>query len=129
MNNNNLIIVALVAIIIVLSGIVVWMTVLITSTNDTNESSNVTLNDSENSTNVTKTTTDPSSKSKSSDSNIKSESIKENYLAGDGSHYREVEYKDGNFRQYDSNGKLICSSYESNQAQLKRDAGDSWPGD
>ncbi len=107
----------------------------ISNDNNTTNDTNITLNDSNNTNNTSinqttkKSTTTKKSSSKSSSSNIESESIKENYQAGDGSHYREVKYKDGNIRQYDKNGKLIGSSYQSDQAQLKRDAGDSWPGD
>ena len=55
--------------------------------------------------------------------------MQENKQKGDGSYYRQVVYRDGNIRQYDTSGRLIGSSYESDQAQLKRQAGDSWPGD
>lgn len=50
---------------------------------------------------------------------VVSEDVRENYQAGDGSHYRQVEYSDGNFRQYDTkSGKLIGSSYDSDQKKL-----------
>ena len=131
---QSVLIIALVAIVVVLAG-VIFATSINTLTNDTNNTTNdtvnVTLNDTNDTNNTTVNTKEASSSKKSSksDSNIASESIKENYQAGDGSHYREVQYKDGNIRQYDSSGKLIGSSYDSDQAQLKRDAGDSWPGD
>ena len=132
MENKNMIILALVAIVLVLAG-VIFATSINTPTNDTNSSNdtvNVTLNDTNETNNTTVSTKEASSSKKSSKSDsIAGESIKENYQAGDGSHYREVQYKDGNIRQYDSSGKLIGSSYDSDQAQLKRDAGDSWPGD
>jgi len=131
----------LIAVVLVLTGVIAGMS-LNTPTNDTNntinetnDTVNVTLNDTNDTNNTTtttntqKSTTTKKSTSKSSSSNVESESIKENYQAGDGSKYREVKYKDGNIRQYDSNGKLIGSSYDSDQAQLKRQAGDSWPGD
>lgn len=138
MENKNIILITLVAIILIILGVIAGMSLTSTqtnNTNDTNDSVNVTLNDTNetNATNDTQTTTttknSKKSTKKSSSSNVESESIKENYQAGDGSHYREVKYKDGNIRQYDRNGKLIGSSYESDQAQLKRQAGDSWPGD
>lgn len=136
MENKNIIIIAVLAIVLVLG--VIFATSIFTSsnnTNNTNDTINVTINDTNETNNTTNTTStntkeaSSSKKSSKSDSNIVDESIKENYQAGDGSHYREVKYKDGNIRQYDTSGKLIGSSYESDQAQLKRDAGASWPGD
>ena len=51
-------------------------------------------------------------------SDIVSEEVKFNEQNGEGS-YREVTYKDGGFRQYDTeSGKLIGSSYESDQDKL-----------
>ena len=51
---------------------------------------------------------------------IVNEEIKYNYQNG-GGYYREVTYKDGGFRQYDTDsGKLIGSSYESDQSKLPR---------
>ena len=41
-----------------------------------------------------------------------------NGQAGDGSYIYEEASSDGNFRQYDENGKLIGSTYEEDQAQL-----------
>lgn len=50
--------------------------------------------------------------------NILSEEVKYNSQEGGGS-YREVTYKDGGFRQYDTeSGELIGSSYESDQDKL-----------
>ena len=138
MENKNLIVLALLAIVLVLIGVIAAISLNTTpenETNATNDTINVTINETNETDNITTTetkkTSSPNTKksSKSSDSDIVSESIKENYQAGDGSHYREVEYKDGNFRQYNSKGQLIGSSYDSDQAQLKKAAGDSWPGD
>lgn len=51
-------------------------------------------------------------------SNIVSELVKSNDQEGEGS-YREVNYNDGGFRQYDTeSGELIGSSYEEDQEQL-----------
>ncbi|MBR0472223.1 MAG: flagellar protein, FliL [Methanosphaera sp.] len=136
MENNKLIIIALIAIIIVLGGIIAGTSILkpANDTNNTNNTTNISTNTTNetnetNTTNTTKKTTTKKSTKKSSSSKVESESIKENYQAGDGSKYREVKYKDGNIRQYDSKGRLIGSSYDSDQAQLKRRAGNSWPGD
>ena len=132
MENKNLIIIALVAVVLLLVGLIAGMSLnsntTVNNSNDTNDTLNISINETNETTSADSTKNTKSNK-KTSDSNIESETIKENYQAGDGSHYREVNYKDGNFRQYDSNGKLIGSSYESDQAQLKKDACDSWPGD
>ena len=51
-------------------------------------------------------------------SDIVSEEVKFNAQNGEG-YYREVTYKDGGFRQYDTeSGDLIGSSYESDQSKL-----------
>ena len=66
-------------------------------------------------------TNDNSQPKPSSDSGVYvvSEVVKYNYQADDGSYYREVTYSDGGFRQYNtSNGKLIGSSYASDQKYL-----------
>lgn len=52
------------------------------------------------------------------DSDVVSEEIKFNYQAGSG-YYKEIQYKDGGFRQYDvDTGELIGSSYDSDQKYL-----------
>lgn len=54
----------------------------------------------------------------SGDSDIVSEEVKFNAQNGEG-YYREVTYKDGGFRQYDTeSGDLIGSSYDSDQDSL-----------
>lgn len=56
--------------------------------------------------------------SSSGDSDIVSEVVKFNEQNGEG-YYREVTYKDGGFRQYDTeSGELIGSSYASDQDSL-----------
>lgn len=51
-------------------------------------------------------------------SDIVSEEVKFNAQNGEG-YYREVTYKDGGFRQYDTEtGELIGSSYDSDQGKL-----------
>lgn len=57
-------------------------------------------------------------RSDDSDNNVVSEEVKYNYQ-NDGGYYREVTYKDGGFRQYDTeSGELIGSSYDSDQNHL-----------
>ncbi len=59
-----------------------------------------------------------SDSSSSGDSDIVSEVVKFNEQNGEG-YYREVTYKDGGFRQYDTeSGELIGSSYSSDQDSL-----------
>lgn len=68
----------------------------------------------ENNTNNTTTVINPIKEDSNygKDPNIVKEEVKFNYQAGEG-YYKEVTYKDGNFRQYDTKtGKLIGSSYE-----------------
>lgn len=61
---------------------------------------------------------DSSSGSQSADSDVVSEEVKFNAQNGEG-YYREVTYKDGGFRQYDTeSGDLIGSSYDSDQKNL-----------
>lgn len=61
---------------------------------------------------------DSSDDDSSQDSDIVSEEVKFNAQNGEG-YYREVTYKDGGFRQYDTeSGDLIGSSYDSDQSQL-----------
>ena len=61
---------------------------------------------------------DSSSDSQSADSDVVSEEVKFNAQNGEG-YYREVTYKDGGFRQYDTeSGDLIGSSYDSDQKNL-----------
>ena len=52
------------------------------------------------------------------DNDIVSQEVKFNAQAGHG-YYKEIKYKDGGFRQYDvETGKLIGSSYKSDQSKL-----------
>lgn len=126
--------IALIALVALVLVVLIGITTsgLLNPSNDTNnttinDTNNTTINETNNTTQLTnKTSTNKKSSSKSS--NVESVETKENYQAGDGSTYKEVSYKDGNFRQYDSNGNLIGSSYDSDQAQLKKQAGDDWPG-
>ena len=61
---------------------------------------------------------DDTSEDDDGDSDVVSEEVKFNAQNGEG-YYREVTYKDGGFRQYDTeSGDLIGSSYDSDQDQL-----------
>ncbi len=88
-------------------------------TNNTSYTSNSsTSNSNNNQQSSVSNSNSKKSSSSSSDNGAVSEEWKENYQAGDGSYYREVDYKDGGMRQYDKNGKLIGSTYDSDQDQL-----------
>ena len=64
------------------------------------------------------TSSDGSSGSSGSGSDIVSEIVKFNYQNGEGC-YREVTYRDGGFRQFDtSTGEMIGSSYDEDQEKL-----------
>lgn len=77
----------------------------------TNSTITNTTNDNPNATIANKNTT-------SSEPYVVSEVVKFNTQEGEG-YYREVTYSDGNFRQYDvDTGKLIGSSYDSDQDKL-----------
>lgn len=121
---RNMIIVLGVIIVLAIIGIVAGTTLINDNNNDTNNATvNITNNTTQvnnttnnTTTNTTKTTT--AKKSGNDDPDVVSVSDQENLQAGDGSHYKEVEYADGNFRQYSYDGKLIGSSYDSDQDQL-----------
>ena len=67
---------------------------------------------------VTSSDSSSGSSNGGSGSDIVSEIVKPNSQNGEGS-YREVTYKDGGFRQYDSeSGELIGSSYDKDQEKL-----------
>ena len=72
-------------------------------------------NSEENNTNSTSTVIIPQEEDSNNeeDSDIVKEEIKFNYQQGEG-YYKEITYKDGNFRQYDvQTGELIGSSFKS----------------
>ncbi|PAV07481.1 flagellar protein, FliL [Methanosphaera cuniculi] len=119
-NNRIILIIAVVVIIIIaIAGITTF-----NNTTDNNTTDNITLenNTTDNTTDNTTTTqkSDNGGSKSSSEPSVVNTETKKNYQADDGSHYKEVSYSDGNFRQYDSNGKLIGSSYESDQSKLPR---------
>lgn len=120
-NNAIALILIIVVIIIAAIGISTTFNNTTNNTTDNNTTDNVTLENNTTDNNTTQKTqkTDTSSSSKSSSGpSIVSTETKENYQAGDGSHYKEVSYSDGNIRQYDSSGKLIGSTYDSDQSKL-----------
>ncbi|WP_461436322.1 flagellar protein, FliL [Methanosphaera sp.] len=120
MKTNNLIILGVIAVALIAILLFVGFGTQSTETNNTtnNTTINITLNDSnatENQTTKTTTKKQSTTKSKSDSPDIVSDSVKYNYQVDDGSYYREVEYSDGNFRQYDSKGRIIGSSYDNDK--------------
>lgn len=122
--DNNKLLIAIIIIIVVVIGAVSAVFLIGDGSDDSNSTNST---NSTNITNITNNTTvDTSGVSSSQNSardssngpSVVGESIEFNYQNGEG-YYRQVEYSDGNFRQYDVNtGKLIGSSYASDQKYL-----------
>ena len=117
--DSNKLLIAIIIIIVVIIGAV--SAVFLTgdnsddfnSTNSTNMTNNTTMN-----TSSIANSQNSASNSPSNGPSVVSESVEYNYQNG-GGYYRQVEYSDGNFRQYDVNtGELIGSSFESDQKYL-----------
>ncbi len=127
MENKSILLIFAVIVVLLIAGVIAGNTI-ITQDNQTpeNDSLNLSINETDNNTTTTEKVTSTKTKTdkKSKDPNIVGESIKENYQQGDGSHYREVQYKDGNIRQYNSKGELIGSTFDSDQDYLKDKYGD-----
>lgn len=118
MKTNNKIIIGIITIALLTILIYTGLTTQTTNNNTTNNTEiNITVNNTNNTTdNQTSIKTSSPKKSestnKSSEPEIISDEIQYNYQRDDGSYYRQVEYADGNFRQIDTNGKIIGSSFE-----------------
>ena len=83
----------------------------------TNKNNTYTLTSS-NSNNTTYESNNYNNGQVNSNSSIVGGSVQENYQAGHGQYY-EINYKDGNFRMYDTEtGELIGSSFEADQEKL-----------
>lgn len=112
MDTKNIVIVFLT---IVLASMIVAGVIFMASNNNDKTDSNITNSSKNDNSSVF---VSKIAEEDSSDSNIVSEEVKFNYQAGSG-YYRQVTYRDGGFRQYDvDTGKLIGSSYESDQKYL-----------
>lgn len=117
-------IITIILAILIIGIITITATTTINFEETNNTTNNTTDNETLNETNTTEknttekaTTTKNSNSKTNSDPNIISTEYKQNDQ-DDGSYYKEINYKDGNFRQYDTNGKLIGSSYDSDQSKL-----------
>ena len=123
MRTINMILIGIVA--VVLLAVFAYAGTGMMQAGDTNSTTNgtdvnITLNDTDNTTeNATQTTRKVTAKpDKSGEPYVVAEYDMENYQAGDGSHFREVKYSDGNVRQYDYEGNLIGSSFEGDQLDI-----------
>ena len=116
MKTKNIILLGAITILIIAVLIYAGLGTQTTNNNNTtNDTVTITLNETNNTTEnqtTTKTTTKKST-TKSNEPEIISDTLRYNYQVDDGSYYRQVEYSDGNFRQIDTNGKIIGSSYSS----------------
>lgn len=119
MDKKNIIIVLLCVIVLILAATVISGVFTNTNKNTTNMNTTVenTTNDTINTTDSVNTTNN-TNKTNPNEPQIVSKKWVTNHQAGDGSLMLEVTYSDGNFRQYDKNGKLIGSSFESDQKYL-----------
>lgn len=112
MDTKDILIVSLT---IILAALIVAGVIFMTSNNNDNSNINVTNSSGNDNSSIVV--------SKSADNNadnndIVSEEVKFNHQAGSG-YYKQVTYRDGGFRQYDvDTGKLIGSSYQSDQKYL-----------
>jgi len=124
MKSILVVILGIIAILVVIGGAVAFNVVNEISSGDDSSSSINEMMDKIN----TVTSSQPDVKTASSDagsasgddggSDVVSEEVKFNHQDGEG-YYREVTYKDGGFRQYDTkSGELIGSSYDSDQDKL-----------
>ena len=119
--DGNKLLIAIIIIIVVVIGAVSAVFLIGDSSDDsnsTNITNNMTNNTTINTSSVSNSQNSASGESSSSDPSVVGESVEFNYQNGEG-YYRQVEYADGNFRQYDVNtGELIGSSFESDQQYL-----------
>ncbi|OEC98013.1 MULTISPECIES: hypothetical protein [Methanobrevibacter] len=118
MKNYVIILIGVIIALVIVGGAIAYTSMH----DDTSDNNNTTIkscipnitnatNDAPNATGDDKNTT-------SSEPYVVSEVVKFNAQQGEG-YYREVTYSDGNFRQYDvDTGKLIGSSYDSDQDKL-----------
>ena len=119
MKNFILVVLGLIAVLLVVGGVVGH-----TFLNDVADAEDTSVNDViDKVSNVASSessdeSSDDTSADDDGDSDVVSEEVKFNAQNGEG-YYREVTYKDGGFRQYDTeSGDLIGSSYDSDQDQL-----------
>ena len=130
MDSKNIIII-LIALVAVVLVACVGIFALGDGNNSSDDSNSIVANsslnsDSNNSSNVNGSSgSDVNSGSShvSSNDNSSEGVWKKNYQQGDGSYYKEVSDSNGDIRQYDTNGKLIGSTHDSDQQYLKDNYG------
>lgn len=111
-----LVVIGIIAVLLIAGGAVAYSFISELGVNMENIDSNTIDNIKDKVSNVA--SSEGSDSSQSSAGDIISEVIKDNQQNGEGQ-YREVTYRDGGFRQYDTeSGELIGSSYESDQGNL-----------
>lgn len=117
MKNAIIVLIGIVIALLIVGGAVALNTM---GSNDDQQSDDADSSAVEEETDTVKNATlvDDDDTSSGSDSDIVSEEIKFNYQNGSG-YYREVTYRDGGFRQFDTeSNELIGSSYDSDQDKL-----------
>ena len=113
MDKKDIIIICLTVIVVAL---IIECALALTNSNKDIKEESVNMSNTTNNITADKLSSDPAPSNDESD--VVSEEVKFNAQAGKG-YYKEITYKDGGFRQFDSEtGKLIGSSYKSDQSKL-----------
>ncbi|WP_406534307.1 flagellar protein, FliL [Methanobrevibacter sp.] len=119
MDNLVKILIGAIVALVVIAGAVAALNLMDDGSDDSDISEDVDSSSVEETDDVKNATlVDDDTDSSDDDSDVVSEEVKFNYQDGYG-YYREVTYKDGGFRQFDTEtGELIGSSYDSDQDKL-----------
>ncbi len=119
MDNLIKILIGAIVALVVIAGAVAALNLMDDGSDDSDISEDVDSSSVEETDDVKNATlVDDDTDSSDDDSDVVSEEVKFNYQNGSG-YYREVTYKDGGFRQFDTEtGELIGSSYDSDQDKL-----------
>lgn len=113
MDTKDIIIICLTVIVVAL---IIGCAIALTNSNENIKQDSLNMSNTTNNLTVDRLSSDPAPSN--DDNDIVSEKVKFNAQAGEG-YYKEVTYKDGGFRQFDlETGKLIGSSYKSDQSKL-----------
>ena len=118
MDNLIKILIGAIVALVVIAGAVAALNLMDDGSDDSDISEDVDSSSVEETDDVKNATPVDDTDSSDDDSDVVSEEVKFNYQNGSG-YYREVTYKDGGFRQFDTEtGELIGSSYDSDQDKL-----------
>lgn len=121
MDKKNILIIIVIAVLLFIVGAFIIGSFNHTDRNVTNSSNNIVNNSSDNIVNNSSNLISENNKINNNSSNeptIVSKKWKEDGI--NGGKFLEITYSDGNFRQYDKSGKLIGSSYSSDQKELMK---------